>query len=175
MAIAFLLGVMRYLNIVVSLESLEVPRELDEAKKLIEPGGTIHLIYTLSGSAELEPSLERLRGVAAAARGNAQWDAILHLRRGARDEETGRLAAECYADLVVFGVFEPGASKLAAHVLSLAACSVLVLAPNKEHVEAAALVPEFSLCQRCVEARKADRGWFCAMHDEPKNRIFAKL
>lgn len=169
---------MRFSTVVASLEYLELPRELSEANRLVEPGGAVHLLGVVPerhvAAAALRDMFEELRARASLRPAHASL--AIHARRGERDEETLRLALESNADLIVIGAFEPESARVASHVLEHAACSVLILAPNLERVEADALVPEYSICRACADERSRRRGeWFCDNHRDPSERLFAQL
>jgi nucleotide-binding universal stress UspA family protein len=169
---------MSYRTVVVSIESIELPRELSEAIQLVAPNGVLHVLYTANGDrteAPIEPdhAIEQLRGRMATHRTNAS--VFLHARRGHRAEEAVRLALESDADLIVMAAYRPKSVKIAAKVVSTAACAVLVVEPNREVAEQDALAPAFPLCPACVKARKHSPEWFCDQHRQSDRLRFEPL
>lgn len=162
-------------TVVASIEWPDDPRELIEASRLVEPDGRVHVLHTLPPhSGDLRAALDELRSTVAGHTGGASLS--LHVRRGHRAEETARLAAECEADLVVYGAFKPASADAAGKVLAWVACSVLIVAPSREHSQVDALAPKFSVCQACADARARNRGqWFCANHEKPDQHLYEAL
>lgn len=168
---------MEFNTIVVSIESPELARELYEAARLISEGGRIHALLTTTDHDEeaLDTTLEALRRAAAGAIQNSA-QVSLHARIGQRAEETLRLAVEANADLLVLGAFMPESARVVARVMFWAACSVLVLAPNKERSEAEGFVPLFPQCTECSKVRsRGTQQWYCKMHEDTTKHKFESV
>ncbi len=169
---------MRFRTVVASLESLEQPVELRAALRLVEPGGTLHVLSAQPRGIEPRRALDALRGrVELIVPRDADVDAIgLHARVGGRVEETARLAVESEADLIVVSALGEESEAILSHVLEWAACSVLILQPSRERAEVEALAPMFPVCPDCAGARERDPDeWFCSPHREPAKHAFERV
>lgn len=100
-----------------------------------------------------------------------------HVRSGAVVRETLRIAAEVEADLVVVWGGSPDSLGQARRIVRSAACSVLVVEPNREAHESDGLIPAWPRCSACDRIRQSSEGvrWFCKSHVDPAERRHARL
>lgn len=169
---------MRFSSIVVSTENPSLPHELRQALKLVEEGGRVHVLHTTQDSQAVKSEFATAReGVTAIATPYPKHATLtLHMRVGDRAEETLRLAVEANADLVVVGASKRESEVVVMRVTSWAACSVLVLAPNREPSQSRGFVPLFPQCNTCAEIRIRESGrWFCDQHAEQDSQQFEAL
>ena len=155
-------------TVLVSVEDPQAPRELREAERLLAEGGHIHVLSVIEESdrTALDKVLDGLRTATAPLVRGARVS--LHARVGKRAEETLRLAAEANADLIILGAYQPASTRVVAKVMSWAACSVFVLAPNTEASGTKGFVPLFPQCTDCVKVRREATGaWHCELHQAP--------
>lgn len=166
---------MPFSTIVASLSSTE-SYELDEALGLVGSGGSVHVLRAVAKADEeqLRAAFDELRAAIEPRPDGASLS--LHVRRGERAEETLRLAAECDADLIILGDFERGAERDQLRVVESAECSVLALAPAREAAQTEGFVPKFKVCRACsVLRRPGTHRWFCEVHEDDAERLFARL
>lgn len=171
---------MQFRTIVVSVEDPKLPHELREALKLVEPGGRIHVLHVPAPDAAAPLNVEQqtaragLEAIATPYPEKAQL--ALHVRPGDRAEESLRLTVEAEADLLVLGQWQPDTQNVVPRVMSWAACSVLVLSPNREGSHTQGFVPLFPQCSACatIRRRKPNR-WYCDEHRAPEAHLFEPL
>lgn len=154
----------------------ELPELLATASELCRRSAvSIHALVAVSREPSDLDIDDLARQLRAADLGNARLSA--HVRSGDLSHHALGLAAEIEADLVLVWGGSQAALHRARQVVRAAACSVLVVEPNREALESQGLIPTWPRCPNCARTRALSGGarWFCAVHVDSSRRRYARV
>ncbi|NOY90934.1 MAG: universal stress protein [Deltaproteobacteria bacterium] len=159
-----------------------------ESKRVLElafdragAGGAVHALHVVSGfrgvsphpgksEAQVSEALARLESYVVDQRSASAKDRQLfvHVLRGSVAEQIIELSYEAKASLVVMG--NPGTQGGSAvkKVVHWARCPIVVVNDVDYTVEG--MMPHFTVCEDCMDARAAGMRWYCDAHRDAATR-----